>query len=124
MNNARQVAEQGQLSPGYADLLRRFAPHGYGLFAGAAVATVAAAVQAAAVLAGGPGLPLLGATSWSGMDALFGQVLWAAAQGLIAGYVAGNLLARLRNLAVAGYLRVVWSRYQHHVANDILDKLS
>jgi len=64
-----------------------------------------------------------GALLFPGLESLAARILLSLVDGLVVGYVAGNGLARLRNAIVAAYLRVVWSRYQHHVANDLLDKL-
>jgi len=50
--------------------------------------------------------------------------LLGAVYGFIIGYLAGNVFARIRNFAVALYLRLIWRRAEHHVASDLLDRIS
>ena len=50
--------------------------------------------------------------------------LLAAGYGFLLGYLVGNFFARIRNFAVALYLRLIWRRAEQHVASDLLDRIS
>ncbi len=41
-----------------------------------------------------------------------------------AGFLVGCCAAAVRNAAVGVYLRIIWTRFHHHVANDVLDRMS
>lgn len=47
-----------------------------------------------------------------------------AVYGLAGGYLLGQAVARLRNGLITIYLRFARTRLAHHVASDLLDKLS
>lgn len=55
--------------------------------------------------------------SWTGS-------LLAAAYGLACGYLLGQAVAHLRNGLIGLYLRFARSRLVHHVARDLLDRMS
>ena len=122
MGKARIAAEDGQLSGVYAGLLRRISPQKVGAVTGCGLA-LAAALTTAVEASRGADVALQGGLLFAGVEGLAARLFLSLLAGLVAGYVVGNGLARLRNAVVAAYLRVVWSRYQHHVANDLLDKL-
>jgi len=125
MGKARKDAKHGQLTGVYAGLLRRISPRKVGVVLGCGLALLAMVATAVAASRGdGSGaFSVTGALLFPGLESLAARILLSLVDGLVVGYVAGNGLARLRNAIVAAYLRVVWSRYQHHVANDLLDKL-
>jgi len=68
---------------------------------------------------------LLGVADSGAAGAFAGRTLvWDVLLAFVVGLLAGALLAWLRNALVAAYLRFAWSRLQHHVANDVLDRMS
>jgi hypothetical protein len=71
----------------------------------------------------GPHLSLLG-NYLPGYTVTWGGAVLGAIYGLLVGFVGGFLFATFRNITVALYLRFIWTRFQHHVANDLLDRLS
>lgn len=40
------------------------------------------------------------------------------------GFLMGCLVAIIRNALVGAHLRIIWTRFHHHVANDVLDRMS
>lgn len=129
MNDTQRdtVAERdGRVRIGALRLLSRLHPHALGVAAGSLAAL--ALVLATTVLllrqgdVVGPHLALLGqylpgyTVSWPG--AVVGAIYFF---GL--GYAFAAAFAILRNIAVAVYLRFAWSRLQHHVASDLLDRM-
>ncbi len=124
MGSARKDAEKGQLSGVYAGLLRRMNPRRVGLVTGCLLALAAMVATSLAATGGDTGAVVtMLARPLQGVESLAARLVLGLVAGLLVGYGVGNGLARLRNVAVAAYLRIVWSRYQHHVANDLLDKL-
>ena len=97
--------DEPRLDRAHADRLARLAPLPYA----SALGIVAAAGGLIAGVAAG--LPA-------------GDTGLLALRGLVSGAGAGVLIAVVRNLLVAVYLRFVWTRLQHHVANDLLDRVS
>jgi chromate transport protein ChrA len=71
----------------------------------------------------GPHLSLL-SNYLPGYSVSWGGAVIGVLYGLVLGFLAGFVFAVLRNVAVALYLRFVWTRFQHHVANDLLDRMS
>ena len=47
-----------------------------------------------------------------------------AVYGFVIGFIVGYVFARVRNFAVALYLRFIWRRAEHHAASDLLDRIS
>lgn len=117
-----------RLLPGRASVVvGRLSPRAFGIAAGTVLGAALALATAILVIRGGevvgPHLSLLGnylpgyAVSWLGVPL-------GLLYGLLAGFAGGFAFATLRNIAVVLYLRWVWTRFQHHVANDLLDRLS
>ena len=117
-----------RLLPGRASVvIGRLSPTAFGIAGGTVLGTAIALATAVLVIRGGevvgPHLSLIGnylpgyTVSWLG--AALGLLY-----GLLIGFVGGFAFATLRNLAVVLYLRWIWTRFQHHVANDLLDRLS
>lgn len=123
----KQTTMRRRLPGRAAAVVGRIAPTAFGIAFGTVLGVALALATAILVLRGGeivgPHLSLLGnylpgySVSWPG--AAIGLV-----EGFVIGFVVGFLFAALRNLWVMLYLRFVWTRFQHHVANDLLDRLS
>lgn len=102
-----------------AAIMAHLAPRAFGLASGCVLGLLAMLVTVLVISAGDSG-----ATSLPGYTLSPGGVLVAGLYGFVVGLVLGYLLARLRNGLVDLYLRFVWSRSQHHVASDVLDRIS
>jgi hypothetical protein len=123
----KQVTKRRRLPGRASAVVGRIAPGAFGIATGAVIGVVLALATVVLLLRGGelvgPHLSLLGnylpgySVSWMG-------VAVGLVEGFVIGFVVGFLFAMLRNLWVMLYLRFVWTRFQHHVANDLLDRLS
>lgn len=108
-------------------LLARLVPRALGVALGAVVGLLIFVATAVLLVRGGDTVgPHLELLAWllPGYRVTMVGALLGAALGFVYGYVAGYMFAALRNLAVAIYLRFVWSRLQHDAASDLLDRVS
>jgi hypothetical protein len=107
-----------------AAVIGRLSPHAFGVAGGAVVSMLMLFITMVPALRGEPHLAdhigLLSQYLY-GFSVTPGGALLAALYGLVTGYVTGNVFARVRNFAMAVYLRIIWRRAEHHLASDILD---
>lgn len=115
------------LPRGSRRFLSHLVPTAFGIAAGTVIALALALATAVLVWRGGeivgPHLSLLG-NYLPGYSVTWPGVAIGAVYGMFLGFVGGFLFATIRNITVALYLRFIWTRFQHHVANDLLDRLS
>lgn len=107
--------------------LARIVPRAFGVAVGSVaalgllVATLVLVVKGGEVV--GPHLGLVGqyvpgySVTWPG-------AVVGAAYAFVLGFGFGWAFAVLRNAAVHTYMRFVYTRAEHHVASDLLDRLS
>ena len=123
----RPEDDKGPLPAVASAALARLVPGAFGVACGTVAGLGVLVATAVLVVRGGETVgPHLGLLSQylpgytvSATGAFVGA-LWCAALGFVGGY----LFAILRNLAVAAWLRYLLSRYEHHVASDLLDRMS
>lgn len=119
--------EQEDLPKQTVTLLARIVPRAFGIAVGSVgalvlfVATVALVVKGGEVV--GPHLGLIGQYLPGYSVSLPGAVI-GAGYAFVLGFAAGWTFARVRNAALGAYLRLVYTRAEHHVASDLLDRLS
>jgi hypothetical protein len=108
-------------------IIGRLAPRAFGVALGSVSALALLFVTIVPALRGEPHLAdhigLLSQYLY-GFRVTAAGALLAALYGFLLGYLAGNLFARVRNFAVALYLRLIWRRAEQHVASDLLDRIS
>ena len=106
-------------------VIGRLSPHAFGIAAGTVLGlaigfvTIVPALRGELHLADHIGLlsQYLYGFSVTPAGALIGT-----AYGFVIGYVGGALFAAVRNFGMAVYLRILWRRAEHHMANDLLDQ--
>ncbi len=120
-NSARRLPDQT------AAIIGRLVPKAFGVATGSVIGLLLFFITIVPAMRGEPHLAdhigLLTQYLYGFRVTVVGAAL-GAVYGLVIGFIVGYVFARVRNFAVALYLRFIWRRAEHHAASDLLDRIS